>query len=278
MQGFLGWFVHNRVATNLLMWTLIFGGLIALPQLPREEFPNIDADAISVTIPYPGASPEEVEATVCSRAEEAVMGTPDIKKERAWNVSSSSEYSNHKTRINVTGNYQYIQDFIYGVIESSLWQMTIDANGTKLYTNIEFAHLVSLNGNWTNQWTKKIRTNISATYVHGTKHNGLPLPQIAPLTSTINIEYLHNGWQFQLDVNSALAQNRIDTEFIELPSQGWAVTNVRLAKTVLLKKERKLSIQTGIENLFDNAYYQHLDWAKIQRPGINFYGAVNYSF
>lgn len=80
MQGFLGWFVHNRVATNLIMWTLILGGLIALPQLHREEFPNIDADIISVTIPYPGASPEEVEATVCSRAEEAVMGTPGIKK------------------------------------------------------------------------------------------------------------------------------------------------------------------------------------------------------
>lgn len=80
MRNFLAWFVTNRVATNLLMWTLIFGGLIALPQLHREEFPNIDVDVISVLVPYPGASPEEVELTVCSRVEDAVSGTPGIKK------------------------------------------------------------------------------------------------------------------------------------------------------------------------------------------------------
>ena len=80
MRNLLGWFVYNRVATNLLMWSLIFGGLIALPQLHREEFPNIDVDMINVIVPYPGASPEEVELTVCSRVEEAVSGTPGIKK------------------------------------------------------------------------------------------------------------------------------------------------------------------------------------------------------
>ena len=80
MKNFLTWFIDNRVATNLLMWFLILGGLIALPQLHREEFPNIDVDLISVLIPYPGASPEEVEQTVCSRVEENINGTPGIKK------------------------------------------------------------------------------------------------------------------------------------------------------------------------------------------------------
>ncbi len=80
MKNFLAWFIDNRVATNLLMWFLILGGIIALPQLHREEFPNIDIDLISVLIPYPGASPEEVEQTVCSRVEENINGTPGIKK------------------------------------------------------------------------------------------------------------------------------------------------------------------------------------------------------
>lgn len=80
MKNFLAWFIENRVATNLLMWSLILGGIIALPQLHREEFPNIDIDLISVVIPYPSASPEEVEQTVCSRVEENINGTPGIKK------------------------------------------------------------------------------------------------------------------------------------------------------------------------------------------------------
>jgi len=80
MTTILAWFVRNPVASNLLMLSLIFGGLITLPNLHREEFPNIDVDKISIVLPYPGASAEEIELSVCSRIEEAINSTPGIKK------------------------------------------------------------------------------------------------------------------------------------------------------------------------------------------------------
>ncbi len=89
MRSLLAWFVHNRVASNLLMWSLIIGGLLALPQLHREEFPNIEEDIISIVVPYPGASPAEVELSVCTRVEESIGSTPGIKKM----VSVSAENS-----------------------------------------------------------------------------------------------------------------------------------------------------------------------------------------
>jgi multidrug efflux pump subunit AcrB len=74
------WFVHNPVAANLLMLVLVAGGLMSLPMIPQEEFPSIDTDLVRVSIEYPGAAPEEVEASVCIRVEEEIEGTTDIDR------------------------------------------------------------------------------------------------------------------------------------------------------------------------------------------------------
>ncbi|NIW25170.1 MAG: hypothetical protein GWN29_11715, partial [Gammaproteobacteria bacterium] len=75
MRRIITWFVGNPVAANLLMMILIVGGLISLSQLRQEEFPPIDLGIVSVTVPYLGAAPEEVERGVCIRIEEALEGT-----------------------------------------------------------------------------------------------------------------------------------------------------------------------------------------------------------
>ena len=74
MKRVIAWFVHNPVAANLLMMILIVGGLISLSKLRQEEMPPIDLGIVSVTVPYLGAAPEEVETGVCLRIEEALEG------------------------------------------------------------------------------------------------------------------------------------------------------------------------------------------------------------
>jgi multidrug efflux pump subunit AcrB len=85
----IAWFAHNPVASNLLMWILVMGGMLALPNTHQEEFPNIDIDAVRVNVPYLGAAPTEVESGVCVRVEEAVQGTEGIDK-----ISSSASEGN----------------------------------------------------------------------------------------------------------------------------------------------------------------------------------------
>ncbi len=68
------------MAANLLMLLFVAGGLISLSQLRKEEFPNLEMDYIQITVPYLGAAPEEVEAGVCLRVEEAIEGTEGIRK------------------------------------------------------------------------------------------------------------------------------------------------------------------------------------------------------
>ncbi|MGB0187238.1 MAG: efflux RND transporter permease subunit, partial [Aequoribacter sp.] len=78
MNSIIAWFIHNRVAANLLMMILIAGGTLALPQLYLEEFPEVEVDAVSIRIPYLGAAPQEVESAVCIRVEEALEGTEGV--------------------------------------------------------------------------------------------------------------------------------------------------------------------------------------------------------
>ena len=80
MRRVITWFVGNPVAANLLMMILIVGGVISLSQLRQEEFPSIDLGLVSITVPYLGAAPEEVERGVCIRIEEALEGTLGIYK------------------------------------------------------------------------------------------------------------------------------------------------------------------------------------------------------
>ncbi|MEH6551795.1 MAG: efflux RND transporter permease subunit [Pseudomonadales bacterium] len=83
MKSLITWFIDNTVATNLMTWIFVIGGLVAFYTVQQEEFPNIETDTISITVPYLGASPVEVERAVCVRIEEAVEGGEGIKRIRS---------------------------------------------------------------------------------------------------------------------------------------------------------------------------------------------------
>ena len=83
MRGIIAWFVDNSVAANLLMFILLIGGVGALFIVHQEEFPNIDPDVVQIRVPYLGASPEEVERSVCIRIEEAVESIQGMDRLRS---------------------------------------------------------------------------------------------------------------------------------------------------------------------------------------------------
>ena len=77
-SGPVGWMAGNHVAANLLMAVLLIGGLLFGMRIKQEVFPEFDTDQISVSVPYPGASPEEVEQAIVLVLEEAARGLDDV--------------------------------------------------------------------------------------------------------------------------------------------------------------------------------------------------------
>ena len=55
------YFSRHPTAANLLMLALLLLGLVALPQIKRETFPEFPPAYIIASVIYPGASPQEVE-------------------------------------------------------------------------------------------------------------------------------------------------------------------------------------------------------------------------
>jgi multidrug efflux pump subunit AcrB len=83
MKPIIAWFAKNHVAANLLMGLIILAGLLSLPSMPMKPFPDLEIPIISISVPYLGAAPEEVEEGVCVRIEEELEGIEGVKQIRS---------------------------------------------------------------------------------------------------------------------------------------------------------------------------------------------------
>ncbi|MCG6982163.1 MAG: efflux RND transporter permease subunit [Deltaproteobacteria bacterium] len=82
----IGWMAGHSVTANLLMFVFLVGGLIFSLRIKKEVFPDFELDMVNITVPYPGASPEEIERGIILAIEESILDLEGIKK-----VTSSAQ-------------------------------------------------------------------------------------------------------------------------------------------------------------------------------------------
>ena len=78
-RGPVAWMAGNSVASNMLMLVLLIGGLIYAFTIKKEFFPEFELDLVTVNVPYPGASPDEVEQGIVLAIEEVVRGLDGVE-------------------------------------------------------------------------------------------------------------------------------------------------------------------------------------------------------
>jgi multidrug efflux pump subunit AcrB len=72
--------VDNPVFVNLLFWLITAAGIIGALRLPREQFPEVSLDAVSVEVLYVGATASDVEELIVRPIEEELGNVQDIKR------------------------------------------------------------------------------------------------------------------------------------------------------------------------------------------------------
>ena len=72
--------VNKPVPVNLLMGALIVWGIYAGLTLKREFFPDVTPEAANVTLPYPGATPEEVEESLAIKVEDKLADLDEVER------------------------------------------------------------------------------------------------------------------------------------------------------------------------------------------------------
>lgn len=119
MEKAIYWFAKNHVAGNLLMIAVMVAGYLSWGKIKKEIFPETAIDVVLVSIPYPNATPEEVERGVCVPVEEAIedvngvdrikstasqsMGTVVIEIKSGFNVRNVMD--DVKTRVDAITNF-----------------------------------------------------------------------------------------------------------------------------------------------------------------------------
>ena len=66
-----------------MLWTWLSRSPVSMAMLRREVFPEFQLEIILVTVPYPGASPEEVEQGIVLAVEEAINGVEGVDEIRS---------------------------------------------------------------------------------------------------------------------------------------------------------------------------------------------------
>ena len=72
------WFARHQTAANLLMAAIMILGLVAIPELQRETFPEIKNENVQIQVIYLGATADEVEDAICRRIEDALESITDL--------------------------------------------------------------------------------------------------------------------------------------------------------------------------------------------------------
>lgn len=119
MNNVLAWFARNPVAANLMMLLVVIAGILATGHTRKELIPNISLDLVLITVPYPGASPQEVETGVCVRIEEKIFDIEGIRKLTSYaregvcnmSVEIEPEYETREVMDDIKGRIDTITNF-----------------------------------------------------------------------------------------------------------------------------------------------------------------------
>jgi len=89
--GLIAWFARNSVAANLLMLFIIVGGILMSLAIKKQMFPVDEINWISISVPYPGAAPQEVEEGITIKIEQALNSLEGLKRVITYSNRSFSQ-------------------------------------------------------------------------------------------------------------------------------------------------------------------------------------------
>ncbi len=80
--------IKRPIVTIVMMVAISVFGIFALLRLNTDEFPEVSPPIVSVSIPYPGASPDTVEREVVNPIEEQIASISGVKQIQSSSLDS----------------------------------------------------------------------------------------------------------------------------------------------------------------------------------------------
>ncbi len=194
------------------------------------------------------------------------LGDPDLNKERNIHLELGQHIQKNGFRLETSLFSYFFDDYIMGIYDPSLSNMTIGALGVKWNRNTGKARMMGGELSMFTPVLPGLSNKLDIKYVYGSDFEGEPLPQMPPLKINYSINQSIKGWNIQPEFIWSSAQNRISAKFNERSTDSFLLTNMGLSKNLKLKAGDLRTI-ISVNNIFDIAYREHFDIGSILRPG-----------
>lgn len=76
--GVLSYFVRHKTLANLLLVIMLVAGLVAMPKMRAQFFPDVVVDTVSVSVQWEGAGAEDVDAAIVQVLEPALLSVEGV--------------------------------------------------------------------------------------------------------------------------------------------------------------------------------------------------------
>ncbi|MDP7631141.1 MAG: efflux RND transporter permease subunit, partial [SAR324 cluster bacterium] len=82
--------IRNPVIVYILILIIGVWGTLAYLKIPREAAPDIQIPLLIVSVPFPGASPEDVESLITNKAEQELQTLKNLKEIKSTSAEGMS--------------------------------------------------------------------------------------------------------------------------------------------------------------------------------------------
>lgn len=194
------------------------------------------------------------------------VGNPDLKGEYGYGSEIFSYWQSDLVFASVTGFYNYLPYFITsrntGEINYSQLLPIYKSEGVD-------AELYGVEAKIDHKICKCIRFVANFSYTLGTnKTDDLPLPQIPPFKSFLELTYSNHEFECGVNGEYAAEQSRIDKH--ELPTDSYFIMGL-YGRYSFMAWSAYHTLSFRADNIFDTEYYNHLSRIRQIMPerGIN---------
>ncbi|MFY9153775.1 MAG: TonB-dependent receptor [Prolixibacteraceae bacterium] len=205
------------------------------------------------------------------------IGNPYLKTEKSDFVRLNVQFARPGLKLNLSQSYSYISDYILGITDPSIPPMNFYTKGTRIYSNIPSAKLFSTDLDLLYSPARNLSVFMLSKFTLGRLNSGDPIPLIPPFKNIISVKYQVEKFILQLENETSLAQNRVNAAYGESATPGYSVFHAKGSYAFKIQN-RKVDFGWGMTNILNKAYYEHLDFGRINRPGRSLELFLNYIF
>jgi iron complex outermembrane receptor protein len=187
-----------------------------------------------------------------------MLGNPQLKPEVNNQLDINLNYRNNNTEINLGLFSSFLKNYISSEIEESLSPTMPSSPGVRRYININEAFMSGFELKWMQNINPRLEHHLNIAYTFGEdKVRNNPLPEIAPLDFRYSLRgnFIQNSLHPSLSFRYVMQQDRVSENFGETRTPSFSLLDFRLSYQIT----KYLGTTMGIQNILDEAYYEHLN-------------------